>query len=67
MGKTIRLLVTHFFLKNGDGDFDHRRILYVKDPIGAVYEINKCYKELPNGKLVEISKEEFEENKKSCL
>lgn len=66
-GEEFKVACDTFLSKNGDGDFDHRRILYVKDPIGAVYEINKCYKELPNGEWVEISKEEFEENKKSCL
>lgn len=60
----LALRVYKFLCHERNGDFDQRDTLFVEDTNGKTYEITRTVKEL-NNEWVEISNEEFEENKKS--
>ena len=65
-GENFKVACDTFLFDKKNGDFDHRGILFVKDINGKYYNINRFYKEL-NNEWIEISKKEFEKDKKSRL
>lgn len=60
--KTYAVATDTFLLNKQNGSFDHKAVLFIKDEEGNKYDVNKFFKE-ENDKFVEISKEEFYENK----
>ena len=58
----FKVFTEDFLLDIKNGDYDHKAYLYMITPEGERIEINEYFKEVDN-KWVQISKEEYEQNK----
>lgn len=63
----IKIYTEDFLLNADNGDFDHRAIFYAKTPDDEVVAMYVYQREDYTGVMVEISKEEYEEDKKNRI
>ena len=55
-----------FLVDQKNGDFDTRAVLYIIQPDGQKTEVNRFFKDVPNG-WEEITLEEYNERKKNQI
>ena len=58
-----KVCVSDYLTDSKNGDFDTQAVWYIRTPTGEIKEVNRYYGEI-NGKLVEISKGEFDKRVK---